>query len=587
MNKPISQKKFSSLANLLLLRPFFSPYKKEVFFALLALLITALTILFFGKAIKYLIDFGFLQKSGSYLNMILLASIAAVGAMAVAGYYRSSLINCVSDKVVADLQKKIFSHIINISSEFFETTKTGDIISRIIADTSVIHNTISNTVSFFLRNFLFFIGGICFLFFASAKLSMISMMIIPIAISPIIFMGRAIKNLSHRSQAATASIGAHIEEAMNGIKTIQAYLCEAKEAKNFSNFVDFSLKIALKKNHLKAFLIALVITFAFGGIAVVLCIGGHDVLNGSMTSGELSSFIFYSILTSTSLVSLSQIAGQLQTASAACGRIFEMLHVVSPVKQMAITKPFHSSENITIKLHNVNFTYPSRRDIFILKNFNLEIKPKEKIAIAGLSGAGKSTILQLLLRFYDVTSGSVLLNDIDIRSLSLSDLRKNFAYISQDCFIFSGTIFQNIAYVDKGLTEKHIQDIIAVNPALHFINHLPQKLQTFVGEKGIKLSGGERQRIAIARAIIKDSPILLFDEATSSLDNQNEEVITNAIADLSKNKTVITIAHRLSSIINCDRIIFIKDGEIAESGTHEELIALGGDYAKTYQREVE
>jgi ATP-binding cassette subfamily B protein len=543
-------------------------------------------VLFFGKAIKYLIDFGFSQKNPLFLNLILLAFVAAVLVMAMAGYYRSLIINSVAEKVISDLRKKVYDHIIRVSAEFFELTKTGDVISRLTVDTAVLYAVISNTISFCLRNILLFLGGICFLFLTSGKLSLVSAMIIPLAIAPIIIMGKSIKNLAHQSQAALASVGAHIEETINGVKTIQSYLCEEKEVRNFFSFVDSALKISLEKIRIKSLMIAFVITFAFGGIALVLWVGGHDVLSGKITSGDLSSFIFYSVITATSLVSLSQIAGQLQSASAAAKRVFELLEIESPVKEIAIPQAFSATKEILLKFQDVNFSYPSRKDFAVLKNFNLEIKAKEKIAIVGLSGSGKSTILQLLLRFYDVDSGMVTLNGHDVKSLSFSDLRKNFSYISQDCFIFSGTIFENIAYADKSTTEADVEKIISRNPALHFINKLPLKMHNFVGEKGIKLSGGERQRIAIARAIIKDSPILLLDEATSALDNQNEQVITRAIADLAKEKTVITIAHKFSSVIHADRIIFVKDGEIAEIGSHHELIAWNGLYKKMYEAEI-
>jgi ATP-binding cassette subfamily B protein len=581
-----SAKKRIDLNNLFALIPFFKPYKKDVLLALLALLVTAFMVLFFGKAIKYLIDFGFSQKNPLFLNLILLAFVAAVLVMAMAGYYRSLIINSVAEKVISDLRKKVYDHIIRVSAEFFELTKTGDVISRLTVDTAVLYAVISNTISFCLRNILLFLGGICFLFLTSGKLSLVSAMIIPLAIAPIIIMGKSIKNLAHQSQAALASVGAHIEETINGVKTIQSYLCEEKEVRNFFSFVDSALKISLEKIRIKSLMIAFVITFAFGGIALVLWVGGHDVLSGKITSGDLSSFIFYSVITATSLVSLSQIAGQLQSASAAAKRVFELLEIESPVKEIAIPQAFSATKEILLKFQDVNFSYPSRKDFAVLKNFNLEIKAKEKIAIVGLSGSGKSTILQLLLRFYDVDSGMVTLNGHDVKSLSFSDLRKNFSYISQDCFIFSGTIFENIAYADKSTTEADVEKIISRNPALHFINKLPLKMHNFVGEKGIKLSGGERQRIAIARAIIKDSPILLLDEATSALDNQNEQVITRAIADLAKEKTVITIAHKFSSVIHADRIIFVKDGEIAEIGSHHELIAWNGLYKKMYEAEI-
>ncbi len=569
----------------LALIPFLRIYKRELFLAFIALLVTAFAILFFGKIIKYLIDYGFVQRDLFSLNLILLLFIAVVVIMAVAGYYRSFLINQVSEKIIFSLRKKAFEHVISVSSEFFEFTKTSDVVSRLMTDTVVLYNVMSNTISFLLRNILFFIGGLAFLIFTSPKLSLLSFISILIAISPVIFLGKKLKQLSSQSQSALVLIGSRLEEALNGIKTIQAYLCEKKEAQNFSVLLDNSLKISLEKISKKSLMVALVIALSFGGIAVVLWVGGLEVLNGKITSGDLSAFIFYSVITATSLVSLSQIMEQLQSASDACGRIFQLLEVESPVKEKTTNQNLSNANLEGIKFSQVNFSYPSRKENNILKDFNLEIKPQEKIAIAGLSGSGKSTIFQLLLRFYDVDSGKITLNNNDIRELSFADLRRNFSYISQDCFIFSGTVFENISYVNKEVSEAQVAKIIADNEALHFINDLPQKMHSFVGEKGVKLSGGQRQRIAIARAILKDSPILLLDEATSALDNQNEKIIAKAIADFAKEKTVITVAHRLSTIVNADRIIFIKDGEIAEIGSHQELIKLGGFYKKMYEAE--
>ncbi len=576
----------SNLSNILKLLPFFRPYKQEIFWVAVALLVTAITVLFFGKIIKYLIDLGFASKNNYLLDATLIIFVSGVITMAVAGYYRSSLINSIAEKVVADLKKKVYNHIVQISLEFFEITKSGDVISRLTADTIPIYNLISDSISFFLRNILLFVGGITLLVLTSFKLTLISLGLIPLAIAPIFIIGKKIKNFSKQSQQAGGSVGAHIEETISGIKTIQSYLCEEKEMRNFDNYINQALTIALKKTKIRSLLIALVIALAFGAISVVLLVGGHDVLRGKMTSGDLSSFIFYSVITATSLVSISQIAGQLQTASSACARIFELLTIKSPVAEIANPTKLPDNSSLKIIFNQVDFFYPSRKDRLILRNFNLAIDQGQKVAIIGPSGCGKSTILQLLMRFYDVSSGSIKINDIDIRNLSFDDLRKNFSYISQDCFIFSGTIFENIAYVDKNITKKEVEEIIAKNEALEFINRLPEKLDSAVGQKGIKLSGGERQRIAIARAIIKNSPILLLDEATSALDNQNEQSIVKTITKISQNKTVITIAHKLSSISYSDKIVFIKDGQIVEEGGHKALLALGGFYNKMYEAEI-
>ncbi|MFZ9180725.1 MAG: ABC transporter transmembrane domain-containing protein [Rickettsiales bacterium] len=588
--KEKAAKKSINIRKFLELVPYFKPYKKEVAFALLALLVTALMVLLFGKGIKYLIDLGFAPQDNIAMTLVLVLFVIAIGIMSIAGYYRSYLINSASEKVIADLRKKIYNHIIHVSAEFFEITKAGDVVSRLTVDTTIIYNVLSNTISFLLRNLILFFGGLIFLFFTSFKLSIISILLIIIAIMPIFVLGKIVKNLSLKSQTGIAEVSAHIEESVNGIKTIQSYICEEKEARNFANFVDNSLQSSLEKIKIKSLMVAMVICLAFGSIAIVLFVGGHDVLSKKITSGELSSFIFYSIISATSLVALSQIAGQLQSASASLERVFELLKISSPVQEKKSPQIWQNSKNIEINFFNIGFSYPSRPDFAIIKNFNLKILPKQKIAIVGSSGSGKSTLLQLLLRFYDVNQGAILINNIDIRDLSFKDLRQNFAYISQDCFIFSGTIYENIAYVNKNVTKKEVEKIIEENSALQFIKNLPDGIDSFVGEKGIKLSGGERQRLAFARAIIKDSPILLLDEATSALDNENEQFLQKALLNYAKDKTVITIAHKLSSIINVDKIIFVKDGEIVEVGTHQELIKNdvnnSGFYKKMYEIEL-
>ena len=333
-------------------------------------------------------------------------------------------------------------------------------------------------------------------------------------------------------------------------------------------------------------MVALVISLAFGTVAVVLLVGGQDIINGKLTSGELSSFIFYSIIIATSLVSISQIAGQLQTASSSLRRIFNLLESDSPVQEPEFPKHFLATKSVEIDFKNVNFSYSTDKENWVLQNFNLNIKPQEKIAIVGPSGSGKSTIFQLLLRFYDCQNGEILLNSQNIKNLASTTLRSNFSYISQDCFIFSDTILNNIGYANLEATKEDILNIIEQNKSLDFIEKLPNGVENFVGQKGIKLSGGERQRIAIARAILRNSPILLLDEATSALDNENEKIVSELIDDVAKDKTVIIIAHKLSTIINCDRIIYLQDGKIVEEGSHKELIKKNGFYKKMYEVEI-
>jgi ABC-type multidrug transport system fused ATPase/permease subunit len=580
-----NKEKYFGLWSLL---PYFLPYRKKVILAVFALFTTAIMVLFFGKAIKYLIDYGF-NKADPHLNLMIIIFVLAVFVLAVAGYYRSFLINSVAENVINDIKQKLYAHILTFSPDFFTNAKTGDIISRLTVDTIVIYSIISNTVSFFLRNLVLFLGGLLFLFLTNTKLSLAAFLVILLAVLPIIFIGKILKKVSYQTQNAIASVSAHIEESLNGIQTIQAYLCENREIANFNQHSNNAIRSSLNKIHLKSLLVALVIAISFGAVSIIILIGGHDVLSGKITSGELLSFLFYAVLTATSLVGLSQIFSQIQTASGSLLRIGELL----AIKPNSSTTQNNSNEHniaisapIDINFSQVSFHYLETTQQNILTDFNLNINYGEKIGIVGLSGSGKSTILQLLLRFQQVTSGQILLNNHNINDLPLALLREQFAYISQNCFIFSGSIFENISYVNKNITKQQVLSLVENTPALHFILDFKDGLDTLVGEKGVKISGGERQRIALARAIIKDSPILLLDEITSALDNQNQKLVMQAINQWANHKTVITVAHRLSFLSNCQKIAFIHQGKIVEYGEHQELLALNGFYRKMFDADI-
>lgn len=567
--------------SLFALIPFLKPFKLEAFFALVALLVTTFLVLFLGKVVKYLIDNAFAQNSHEALNNALLMFLFGACLMAVAGYFRSSLVNSLAEKVITNLRRETYAHIINVSPQFFEIHKAGDVISRLTVDSVVLYNAISSNISFFLRNFLLFFGGIILLLTTSPKLTLIALSLILLAILPIVILGKGVKKTSKQAQESIGFLSAFIEETINGIKTIQAFLRQNFEIKRFDNFADIVLQNHLKKIRLKSLMIGIVIALSFSAIALVIFIGGRSVLNGEISSGDLSSFLFYAVISATSLVSLSQISGQMQAASAASTRIFEILKISSPVidkkSDIILEKP------LRLEFSDVDFAYPSNQEKLVLEKFNLIIRPHEKLAIVGRSGCGKSTILQLLMRFYDVTNGKILINGCEIKEISMKNLRKNFAYVSQDSFIFSGTIFENISFAKPDISKAEVEKLINENSALSFINSLPEKLDTFVGEKGIKLSGGEKQRIAIARALIKDAEILILDEASSALDLENEKIINNWLSNFAKDKTIITIAHRLSSIIDSEKIIVMQDGKVMQEGAHEELIKINGIYKNLYQ----
>ncbi len=569
------------------LLPYFLPYKKKASLAFLSLFITSVIILFFGKAIKYLIDYGF-DKTNPHLNLMIIIVVLTVFVLSIAGYYRSFLINSVAESIINDIKQKLYSHILTFSPDFFTNVKTGEIISRLTVDTTLIYNVISNNISFFLRNSVLFIGGLLLLFFTNVKLSLLAFLVILLAILPIIFIGKMLKKVAYQTQNAIASVSAHIEESLNGIQTIQAYLCENREIANFNQQCSNVLQSSLQKIHLRALLVAFVIAISFGAVSIIVLIGGHDVLSGKITAGDLSSFLFYAVLVATSLVGLSQITSQMQTANGALKKIGELL-AIKPNLALSNQQSLDSTTikpPININFRQVSFCYQENTRQNILDNLDLQITYGEKIGIVGLSGSGKSTILQLLLRFQQVNSGQILLNDHNINSLPLAVIREQFAYISQNSFIFSGTVFENIAYVNKNIAKQEVLSLVHNTPAFHFILSLKNGLDTLVGEKGIKISGGERQRIALARAIIKDSPILLFDEITSALDNQNQQLVMQAINQLASHKTVITIAHRLSFLSNCQKIAFMHQGKIAEYGNHQQLMALNGFYRKMFDADT-
>ncbi len=533
---------------------FFKPYKKDTFIALTALFITAVAILLFGRVAKYFIDFGLSENSDGFFLFFL----GLVFILAISGYLRSKLINSVCFKIATDIRVAIYKNIIQISPQFFENVKSGDVNSRITNDVNLVFEILSGNFAFFLRNSILFVGSLILLFVTSSKLTIISILLIFLAILPIFIFAKKIKNLSKKSQEFSADLNSEIEENIGAIKTIQAYLAQNKVIDNFCKINEEFLATNLKKAKLKSLLVAVSIFFAFLSIAIILKIGASFVLSQKISSGDLSSFIFYAVISSISAVGLGQIFSQMQTLKSALQRIFFLIDAKSVVTESTNSVAFQEGGEIKIVFKNVNFSYPSKKEIVIFKDFNLEINQGEKIAICGESGIGKSTVLNLLLRFYDVCGGEILINNIDIKNLSFESLRNIFSYVSQDNFIFSGTVFENISYGNKNVDRKKIEEIIDFSEALSFIKEMPEGLETKVGERGSKLSGGQKQRIAILRALVKDSRVLLLDEATSALDSKNEELILKLINNFSKDKTVILIAHKLPKIIDSYKLVDIK-----------------------------
>lgn len=540
--------------NLLSLLPYLKDYKGSIFIVFITLIITSNAVLILGKMIKYFVDLGFTAQNFDNLTKLSIISLLIIVSLAIAGYFRSFLINSVAQKIVFKIRKQIYSHIINISPEFFEDNKIGDIISRMTNDINLLYNIISNVISFFIRNLIIFIGGLIFLFAINYELTLVIFAVIILAIFPILFLAKKIKFFADIEAKDLSICTSHIEETTNFIKVIQAFLGQKKEIDDFDQKITKTLDASIAKIKIRSLLISLIIISAFSTVILILWLGSNKVISGQMTSGDLSSFIFYALIVATSATGISRILGQLNIASVACNRLFEILDLKSKIIDPKNPKKLKNPKKINIKFDNVSFSYPKNPDKLILKNFNLEINHGQKIVIIGKSGIGKSSIFEILLRFYNILEGKVIINEQNIAEISLSDLRSLFSYISQDAIIFSGTIWDNISYGNDNITKKDVKKFLK-NELFNFIDKLPEDLDYFVGEKGVMLSGGERQRIAILRALLKKSPILLIDEFTSALDKKNDKLTHNLLKEIAKDKIIINITHKKINEEEYDKII--------------------------------
>jgi ATP-binding cassette, subfamily B, bacterial len=569
-----------NLKSLKAITTYLAPYKKGLLGVMVALVFTSSSVLGLGRGIQYLIDQGFSGNNPALLDKALLVLLCVTLLLAVATYTRASLINIICEKVVADIRRDVYRHIIRVSPSFFEHTKTSDVLSRLTTDTTLLNGIIASVMSIALRNMLMLVGSLAFLVYTSPKLTAYVLVIVPLVVVPIIIMGRKVRGLSRLAQDKVVAISAHAEESLSGIKTVQAYTREDVEATQFSSRVNEALDTAVQRVRRRALLVALVISMVFGAVAFVLWIGGHDVLAGKMTAGQLSSFIFYAVLAASSLGALSEVASDLQRAAGATERLFELLTIQSDIRDPV--QPQHLPQPVAgeIAFRDVSFFYPARPSKAALYNFNLHVHPGETVALVGPSGSGKTTLFQLLLRFYDPQVGSITIDGVELRNLPLEELRAQFGLVSQEAVIFSTSALENIRYGRPDATLEEVISAAKAAEAWQFIEMLPQGLDTYLGEKGVRLSGGQRQRIAIARAILKNPRILLLDEATSNLDASSELLVQQALEHLMQNRTTLVIAHRLSTIINADRIIVVSDGQIEAIGTHQDLSAQSGLYAE-------
>ncbi len=556
------------------------PYGWAVAGASVALVLAAGTVLALGRFLAALIDVGFRAGDGALLDRAVLVLFAVTAVLAAASYARFLLVAWLGERVVADLRRDAFGHVLSLSPAYFEATRTSEVLSRITTDTTLLQAVVGGTASSALRNALLLAGGLAMLAVTSVKLTGFMILVIPVVVLPIVIFGRRVRRLSRAAQDKVAELAAQADESLQGVRTVQAFTHEAVERDRFGALVEAALNSATRQIRARALLTALVILLAFGAVSTVLWIGGHDVIAGRLTPGELSAFVFYAIVVASAVGSLSEVAGDLQRAAGAMERLVELLATKALISAPARPIPLPSPPRGQVAFESVTFHYPTRPDRPALEGIDLAVAPGERVALVGPSGAGKTTVFQLLLRFYDPGAGRVFFDGVDLRDADPADLRARIGLVPQDPVIFAAGAGENIRFGRPEANDDEVRAAASAANATEFIDRLPQGFETPLGERGVKLSGGQRQRIAIARAILRDPALLLLDEATSALDAQSERLVQAAIEHLMRGRTSIVIAHRLATVLNADRIVVLDGGRVVATGSHGDLIRQGGLYAR-------
>jgi ATP-binding cassette subfamily B protein len=572
-----AKKNLSSLRRLV---QFLSPYRRTMIGAGLALLFTAGITLTLGQGVRILIDEGFVPGTGRELNAAVLVIFGTVFLLAIGTFVRFYLVSWLGERVSADIRKAVFDHIVDLHPSYFETNRSGEIMSRLTTDTTLLQTIIGSSFSMALRSTLTLIGSVVMLLITNLKLTLVVLTCVPVVVLPLIMFGRRVRSLSRDSQDSIAHVGSYAGEVIQHIKAVQSYTREDHEKQAFAHEVELAFDIARQRVKQRATLIAAVMIMVFGSLSAMIWVGGSDVMSGEMSSGELGAFIFYAMMVATSMATLSEVFGELQRAAGATDRLLELLAVDSLIAAPDTPSDWPMSTKPLLQISELSFSYPSRPEQLAIDQLNLTIPHGESLALVGPSGAGKSTVFELLQRFYDPQQGIISLDGIDIRSMDPAQLRQVMALVPQQPALFSNNVKYNIGYGNPNATDEDIMNAARAAHAHEFIERLPEGYDSYLGEQGVRLSGGQKQRIAIARAILKDPRILLLDEATSALDTESEYHVQQALEEVMKNRTTVIIAHRLSTILHADNIAVMDQGKLVALGSHEELLETSDLYRR-------
>ncbi len=575
------------LRPLIALVPYVARYRGRAFLALIALTVAAITTLVVPIAVRRMIDFGFSPEGIAMINRYFSVMIAVVAVLAGASAARFYLVMTIGERIVADLRRDVFAHLMSLSPAFFDSARSGELISRLTADTTQLKSAVGASVSIALRNILLFIGATAMMVITSPKLSGFVLLAIPVIVIPLVAFGRWVRRLSRNAQDTLAEATAYASELVGAIRTVQAYTSERLANARFGGEVEQAYEAARTSTRARAILTAVIIFIVFASVVAILWVGSHDVLTGSISPGRLGQFVLYAAFAAAALGQLSEVWGEVSAASGAAERLFEILHVKSaiaaPASPLAMPVPARGD----VSFDSVSFAYPMRPKALAVDGVSLSVRAGEKVAIVGPSGAGKSTLFHLLLRFYDPASGAISFDGVPINAADPREVRSRIALVPQESVVFAASARDNIRFGRPGAADAEVERSADLAHATEFIRNLPDGFETQLGERGVTLSGGQRQRIAIARAILRDAPLLLLDEATSSLDAESETLVQTALEELMRHRTTLVIAHRLATVLSCDRIMVMEQGRIVEQGTHASLVAANGLYARLARLQFE